>query len=201
MTYLATMSNIARSEGDPKVLSSGPSSLDNTDRLARALGWFSIGLGLTELLAPGALTRWLGMEGSEGLVRAYGMREIGAGIMTLSPDKGLGLQSRVAGDAVDIATLLPALRSDNPKRDNVVIALAMVAGVTLLDIAGAKAVKTGQIRSDRPQRSYRDRSGYPKGLENARGAARDFRAPADMRAAPALAAVSDRAPQESARPH
>jgi hypothetical protein len=184
MTYIASISNIARSQGDPKVLSTGPSSLDATDRLARALGWFSIGLGLTELLAPRALTRALGMEGSEALVRAYGVREIGAGIMTLSPDKGLGLQSRVAGDALDIATLLAAMRGDNPKRDNVAIALAMVVGVTLLDIAGAKAVNTSQRRSERPRRTYRDRSGYPQGLERARGAARDFRTPPDMRAIP-----------------
>jgi hypothetical protein len=191
MTYITSVSNIARSQGDPKVLSTGPSSLDNTDRLARGLGWFSIGLGLTELLAPRALTRWLGMEGHEALVRAYGVREIGAGIMTLSPDKGLGLQSRVAGDALDIATLLAGLRADNPKRDNVAIALAMVLGVTLLDIAGAAGVKKSQSRSDRPARTYRDRSGYPKGLENARGAARDFRTPTDMRAIP-MAANSER---------
>ena len=184
MTYIASLSNIARSEGDPKVLSSGPSSLDVTDRLARALGWFSIGLGLTELLAPRALTRWLGIEGSETLLRAYGMREIGAGIMTLSSEKGLGLQSRVAGDALDIATLLPALRADNPRRHNVAIALAMVLGVTLLDIAGAKSVSTSQRRSERPRRTYRDRSGYPQGVERARGAARDFRTPPDMRAIP-----------------
>jgi hypothetical protein len=196
MTYITSLSNIARSKGDPKVLSSGPGSLDNTDRLARALGWFSIGLGLTELLAPGALTRWLGMEGNEALVRAYGMREIGAGIMTLSPDKGLGLQSRVAGDAVDIATLLPAMRSDNPKRDNVAIALAMVVGVTLLDIAGAASVKTNQSRTNGPRRSYRDRSGYPKGLANARGAARDFRTPTDMRAIPMAANTERRAAAE-----
>jgi hypothetical protein len=196
MTYITSVSNIARSQGDPKVLSTGPGSLDNTDRLARALGWFSIGLGLTELLAPRALTRWLGMEGSEALVRAYGMREIGAGIMTLSPDKGLGLQSRVAGDALDIATLLPALRGDNPKRDNVAIALAMVVGVTLLDIAGAKGVNNAQRRSDRPARTYRDRSGYPKGLEQARGAARDFRTPSDMRAVPMAANTQRQAAAE-----
>jgi hypothetical protein len=195
MTYITSISNIARSEGDPKVLSTGPGSLDNTDRLARALGWFSIGLGLTELLAPRALTRWLGMEGHETLVRAYGMREIGAGIMTLSPDKGLGLQSRVAGDALDIATLLAGLRGDNPKRDNVAIALAMVVGVTLLDIAGASGVKKSQSRSDTPARTYRDRSGYPKGLENARGAARDFRTPTDMRAVP-MADTQSRAAAE-----
>jgi len=199
MTYITSLSNIARSQGDPKVLSSGPSSLDASDRLARGLGWFSIGLGVTELLAPRALTRFLGMEGSETLVRAYGLREIGAGIMTLSPDKGLGLQSRVAGDALDIATLLAAMRGDNPKRDNVAIALAMVVGVTLLDIAGAQGVHANQRRSDRPRRTYRDRSGYPRGLENARGAARDFRTPPEMRAAPVLAAVSDRPPQERAR--
>jgi hypothetical protein len=196
MTYMATMSNIARSKGDPKVLSSGPGSLDATDRLARALGWFSIGLGLAELLAPRALTRALGMEGSEALVRAYGMREIGAGIMTLSPDKGLGLQSRVAGDALDIATLLAAMRGDNPKRDNVAIALAMVLGVTLLDIAGAKAAKTNQSRGERPPRTYRDRSGYPGGLERARGAARDFRTPPDMRAIPVSASNERRAAAE-----
>jgi hypothetical protein len=196
MTYITSISNIARSQGDPKVLSTGPGSLDNTDRLARALGWFSIGLGLTELLAPRALTRALGMEGSETLVRAYGMREIGAGIMTLSPDKGLGLQSRVAGDALDIATLLTGLRADNPKRDNVMIALAMVVGVTLLDIAGAKAVNTSQRRSERPRRTYGDRSGYPQGLERARGAARDFRTPPDMRAIPMAANTERRAAAE-----
>jgi hypothetical protein len=196
MTYITSISNIARSQGDPKVLSTGPGSLDNTDRLARALGWFSIGLGLTELLAPRALTRWLGMEGSETLVRAYGIREIGAGIMTLSPDKGLGLQSRVAGDALDIATLLAGLRADNPKRDNVMIALATVVGVTLLDIAGAKAVNTIQRRSETPQRTYRDRSGYPQGLERARGAARDFRTPPEMRAIPMAANTQSRAAAE-----
>jgi hypothetical protein len=190
------MSNIARWKGDPKVLSTGPSSLGATDRLARGLGWFSIGLGLTELLAPRALTRALGMEGSEALVRAYGVREIGAGVMTLSPDKGLGLQSRVAGDALDIATLLTGLRGDNPKRNNVAIALTMVLGVTLLDIAGAKGVKTSQSRSDGPRRSYRDRSGYPRGLERARGAARDFRTPPDMRAIPMAANKQSRVAAE-----
>src|ERR671913_1786965 len=136
MTYL---SNIARSEGDPKVLRSGPSSLGASDHLAKALGWFSLGLGLTELLAPGHITRALGMEGKEGVVRAFGAREIGPGLLTLSPDKQVGLWSRVAGDGVDIATLMGGLREDNPKRDNVGIALAMVLGVTLLDVIGAQS--------------------------------------------------------------
>ena len=42
MSYL---SNITRPKGDPKVLQSGRSSLGPSDRLSRALGWFSIALG------------------------------------------------------------------------------------------------------------------------------------------------------------
>src|SRR3954462_5803834 len=129
MTYL---SNITRSEGDPKIVRSGPSSLGPLDRLAKALGWFS--LGLAELLAPQAITRALGMEGKEGLVRAYGAREILSGIASLSPDKEAGLWSRLAGDGIDVATLLSALRDDHPKRDNVAVALGMVLGVSLLDV-------------------------------------------------------------------
>ena len=43
---LTTITGITRSEGDPKVERKGPSSLTGADRLARALGWFSVGLGL-----------------------------------------------------------------------------------------------------------------------------------------------------------
>jgi hypothetical protein len=184
MTYL---SNIARSEGDPKVLRSGPSSLGTSDQLAKALGWFSLGLGLTELLAPGHITRALGMEGKEGVVRAFGAREIGHGLLTLSPDKQVGLWSRVAGDGLDIATLMAGLRDDNPKRDNVVIALAMVLGVTVLDLIGAQSTTVRHSRNRGERRLYRDRTGFPRGVQAARGAARDFKIPPDMRAAPTLA--------------
>lgn len=195
------ISHIARSEGDPRILCSGPSSRGFPDRLARGLGWFSIGLGLAELIAPGRICRFLGMEGREGLVRAYGVREIGAGILTLSPDKHLGLWSRVAGDGLDIATLMKARRPDNPKRDNVGLALAMVAGVTLLDIVGVQGVASRHSRSRGGRRSYRDRSGFPQGIQAARGAARDSGTPPDVRAAPAPAPASDRSSRTKARQH
>ena len=169
MTYL---SNIARSAGDPKVLRSGPSSLGTPDKLAKALGWFSLGLGLAELVAPGRITRALGMEGKEGLVRAYGAREVLAGIVSLSADKQTGLWSRLAGDGLDVAALVPGLRDDNPKRDNVGLALAVVLGVTLLDVIGAQATTARHSRNRGQRRLYHDRSGFPKGIEAARGAAR-----------------------------
>ena len=61
-------------------------SAETAHSMARGLGWFSIGLGLAEVLAPRALTRGLGMEGNEQLVQAYGLREIPTGIGILSSD-------------------------------------------------------------------------------------------------------------------
>ncbi|TGD97663.1 hypothetical protein [Methylobacterium nonmethylotrophicum] len=192
LSSLTNFSNITRSEGDPKVIHSGPSSRGVPDSLARGLGWFSLGLGLTELLAPGRITRALGMEGKEALVRVYGAREIGSGILSLSVDKKLGLWSRVAGDGLDIATVMTALRPDNPKRDNAVIALALLLGITAIDLIDAQATTMRHSRSAGRRRTYRDRSGFPRGVDASRGAARDFKTPPDLRHAPALAAVSPR---------
>ena len=164
--------NLVRSKGDPKIVRSGHSSLTSADRLARGLGWFSIALGTIELFAPRRVTRTLGMQGKERLVRAYGVREICAGMMTLSPDKKTGLYSRVAGDGLDIATLLAELRFDNPRHGNVLAALIMVGGVTALDYIAAQDVATQHDPKRGRRRSYSDRSGFPKGLASAREAAR-----------------------------
>jgi hypothetical protein len=168
MTFL---SNMTRSEGDPKVIRSGPSSLGTSDALARGLGWFSIGLGLAELIAPDRIANLLGMRGKENLIRAYGAREIGAGMLTLSVDKQAGLLSRVAGDGLDIATLAAALRPDNHKRDNVGVALAMVIGITVLDVIAYQATKVRHARPRAPARNYGDRSGFPGGINAARNTA------------------------------
>lgn len=192
ISSLASLSNITRSEGDPKVLRSGPSSRGVPDSLAKGLGWFSLALGLTELFAPHRITRALGMEGKEALVRVYGAREIGSGILSLSVDKNLGLWSRVAGDGLDIATVMTALRPDNPKRDNVVIALALLLGITAVDLIDAQASTARHSRGVGRKRSYRDRSGFPRGVQASRGGARDFKTPPDLRHAPPLAAVSQR---------
>lgn len=171
MTYL---SNIVRHKGDPRVLRSGPSSMSAADRMARLLGWFSIGLGLIEVLAPGRVSRALGMQGSERLVQAFGAREIGTGILSLSIDKQLGLWSRVLGDGLDLAALVPALRPDNPKRSNVGLAMAMVAGVALLDYLTAQSVTSQHRRGDGTPRDYRNRSGFPQGVQGARKIAQSY---------------------------
>jgi hypothetical protein len=156
-----------------------------SDRLGRALGWFSIGLGLAELLAPRRFTSAFGMEGRERLVRAYGIREVGAGMLSLSVDRQAGLWSRVAGDALDLATLMTALRDDNRKRDNVGLAIAAVAGVTLLDLVAAAGTTARHRRGATKPRDYSDRSGFPQGIEKVRGVARGSEASDMRRAAPA----------------
>jgi hypothetical protein len=155
---LTNVTRIARSKGDPRILHKGPSSLTGPDQLARALGWFSIALGVAELVAPGRIARSLGLPHKKGLIRAYGLRELASAVPTLSIDKPIGLASRVAGDVLDLGTLSSALHSGNPKRDNAMIALALVVGITALDLyayAGTKAAR-GLARKDfQPPPDYR----------------------------------------------
>ncbi len=163
--------------------------------LAQGLGWFSIGLGLAEFLAPERLARSLGMEERAGLIRAYGVREIatGLGILLQERNPAPWIWGRVAGDAVDLATLASGLAGGgNPRRENVGLALAAVAGVTVLDLVCARQLAADG--EERPRRQlppgqrpdYRDRSGLPRPPDAMRGAARDAEIPPDMRVPEAL---------------
>jgi uncharacterized membrane protein len=105
---------------------------------ARGLGWFSIGLGAAELLAPSELARLIGVRDnarSRRVLRALGAREVAAGIGLLLPRRpGRLLWSRVVGDVVDMALLGGALAFDRRTRsDRAAIALGALAGVTALD--------------------------------------------------------------------
>ena len=152
----------------------------NDERLARGLGWFSIALGTAEVLAPGTLGRALGMADKEGLIRTYGLREIATGVAILSAaDPTPWIWARVGGDALDIASLMPAFDADNPKKANVGIALAAVAGVTALDVICGRGLGDGAAVTMIPD--YSDRSGFARRPEDMRGAAADFEPPADMR--------------------
>ncbi len=110
----------------------------DTRKVAKGLGWFSIGLGLTELLGARPLSRMLGMEDHRTLLRIFGLRELGAGIGLLSQSRmAPWLWARVAGDALDLAVLGSALFS-GPRPRNAGIATGAVAGVTALDIVAGR---------------------------------------------------------------
>ncbi len=183
MSILSNLTqHIARSPGDPKVQHKGPSSLTAGDTLARWLGIFSFTLGFAELIGPERITRALGLNGKESLVRAFGVREISAGIPTVSIDKQVGLMMRIAGDGLDIATVAPALRSSNTKRGNAAVVFGALLAITALDVIAAAATATAHKRTA-PPHDYSDRSGLPRGIEATRGLARrDFATPPDYRA-------------------
>jgi hypothetical protein len=111
---------------------------DRTETLSKALGWFSIGLGVTELVAPRVIARVIGAPNdrrTQMLTRAYGLREIAAGVGILrQPRRARWMWSRVAGDAVDLATLGRVMTSNRSSRTRTVAAAAAVLGVTALDV-------------------------------------------------------------------
>ncbi len=152
------------------------------EHLARGLGVFSIVLGAIEIAAPRMLCKWLGMEGNETLVRAYGAREVAAGVaLLMTHDTTPWMYARVAGDVMDLATLTTGLKDDNERHDNVGIALGVVIGVTALDAIVAGSLSAEQRLPSKPLVDYGDRSGFPKSPSAMKGAARDLAIPADFR--------------------
>lgn len=152
-------------------------------RAANGMGWFSIGLGLGELIFARPLARWMGMRGQEDTLRFYGVRELGTGIgLLLAKDKAPWMWGRVAGDALDIATLA-AQFDGNPRKPQLMAALAAVAGATMADVMTAKELSTQKDVARPPVRDYSMRTGFPQGADAVRGiAAKDFKTPANYRA-------------------
>ncbi len=112
---------------------SGPST-NGPVKLARGLGWFSIGLGLAEVIAPKTLARFIGVSDHDTLMRTFGLREIGTGVgILLGGQTPRWIQARVGGDMLDLAALGIALASAKSDRGRVTVAAAMVGGVTALD--------------------------------------------------------------------
>jgi len=118
----------------------------STHPLTRALGWFALGLGAAELVAPKRLANLIGLRPSNwttGILRVCGAREALTGIGILS---GAGsrrwLQTRIVGDIMDAGLLWRALgRSPwhsfltrSHQRPRLTGALLAVGGVAALDV-------------------------------------------------------------------
>ncbi|MDB4887039.1 MAG: cyclase/dehydrase [Gemmatimonadetes bacterium] len=114
------------------------------ESLADFLGYFSIGLGLAQVLAPTGMSKVCGIADAEGnapLMRLMGMREISHGVAILSkqqPEKAVW--SRVAGDARDRALRGQALANRDNHRGRTLFATANVLAVTALDVMCAKTL-------------------------------------------------------------
>ena len=114
------------------------------EQLARFLGWFSIGLGLAEVLAPRALARCIGVKARPALLGFLGVREITSGVGILAERRpSAWLWSRVGGDMMDLALLGLALAMNRRRRGRVAAATAAVAGVTALDLLCSEQLSDG----------------------------------------------------------
>ena len=148
-TYTERLSDFAGSLGER--FSDGFESMtgtggDATDtEFARGLGWASIAIGLTEILAPGQVNNMLGLDDTpdhRGTLRVLGVRELAQGISILTEDRAgdtmkAGVFARVAGDVIDSAALgMAATKTKKPFAFAVVT--AMVLGIGLADVLCAK---------------------------------------------------------------
>jgi uncharacterized membrane protein len=122
-------------------------------QLAQALGWFSIGLGVTEILAPRALARVIGVGNHPAVLRMLGLREIMSGLGLLSERKaGTWAWTRVAGDAMDLALLGAATRSGDAQPQRIAMAATAILGVTAVDLYSGRQLSRSEIQV-RPTRA------------------------------------------------
>ena len=109
--------------------------------ITRFLGWFSLGLGVPQTVAPGRVNRLIGVRddsSSRVWQRIVGVRELAAaaGIFT-RPRPAVWLWARVAGDLKDLALLGAAWRRKEHQAGRLAAATASVAGITAVDAFAA----------------------------------------------------------------
>lgn len=114
-------------------------------QLGQLLGWFSVGLGLAELLAPRAVGRAIGVGDHPAIMRMVGVREIVTGLGMLSERApGTWAWARVAGDAMDLALLGAAASSPDADPRRIAATTAGVLGVTALDVYSGQRLTATQ---------------------------------------------------------
>jgi uncharacterized membrane protein len=103
---------------------------------ARALGWFSIGLGAAELLFPDRFARFVGVKRNHtNFIRFLGLREVASGLGILGqPKYPAWTWSRVVGDVMDLGLLGSALTSRRNSKARLLMATTGVLGAAAADL-------------------------------------------------------------------
>jgi hypothetical protein len=111
----------------------------NDGQVAQGLGWTSIAIGLTEMLAPKMVERMLGIGNGQhaGTLRVLGVREIMHGVDLLTHhDPTPGIWARVAGDMLD-GVLLGAAATKSKSPGGFAAVATSVLGIVALDVLEA----------------------------------------------------------------
>ena len=120
---------------------------------ARALGWFSAGLGAAQLLVPRTVLGAVGIRPtgvSAAITRLVGLRELSVvpGMLAASAPVGW-LAARAAGDVKDLMLLAVARGDGRNRRGRVGLAMVGVAGVLAADVAALLAARREARRRSR----------------------------------------------------
>lgn len=111
------------------------------DRLMRALGWASLGLGVPPVLVPREFTKAIGAgDGPRQRLAAeiVGLRELAAAAGLLWSGNPAWLWARVGGDLMDLGLLGRALKNhDGQGTGRTAAAFAGVIGIMGVDVYGA----------------------------------------------------------------
>src|SRR5215210_746621 len=98
---------------------------------------------ISTLVAPGWLGRTTGLGERTKLLRTFGVREAVNGVGVLMQRRpALGLWARVAGDALDTAVVVKALRNNEGPRKRLTATLVALLGVGALDLACARMLQS-----------------------------------------------------------
>jgi uncharacterized membrane protein len=135
-TRRSARTTIAPTSEEPRA-AKGPN-----EKLASFLGWFSVGLGVSQIIMPRVVSKICGVEDSDGnslLMRALGVRELSSGVGILTQQHPTNwVWSRVAGDMMDLALLGKVMSNDENHRGRTTFATAAVLGVLALDVLSAQ---------------------------------------------------------------
>jgi len=129
----------------------GRSIREAGERRARFLGWFSLALGVSEVVMPDKVARLIGVRQgtrTRNVLRALGLREIASGVALLTKsDSASAAWSRVLGDAMDLALLGTAMGGSPANRARLLAATGAVAGVAAMDVmAAAELSRSGTVQ-------------------------------------------------------
>jgi uncharacterized membrane protein len=118
------------------------------DRLSRAIGWSSVGIGVAQVAAPGAIARAIGLvedRRASLAARAMGLANlaIGAGLI-VRPARGSRMWARIAGDALGAGLLALAASGRRASDRRIMFALAASGTILALDALAARRLLRGR---------------------------------------------------------
>jgi len=125
-----------------RLVERGLATPSGAERRATGLGWFCLGIGLVQLIAPSGVGGWIGADDSKrtrAILGGLGARHVAQGLWNLVGQiSARGAWLRVAGDAAELAFVgLVTAVAHRDRRPRAIRATSVVACVTALDVVTA----------------------------------------------------------------